>query len=670
MSAAGAGNPKHGRVPGPCERKPGAVDWLVGLLRGAGAFALYVTTLAPTMLGADAGEFQTVPPLLGVAHSTGYPLYTLLGWTWSHLVRVGDMAHRMNLFSAFWGALAVGLLYATTRALLRQALPPLGECLRPSPPAGERLAAALAAATFAVTPTFWSQSVIAEVYSLHALFVVLLFYLVLIWGERALAANQSARDEARLLLLAAFCFGLSLTHHRTTLLLAPALLAYVWLAKRRALLAGRLIVQALALVLLPLLLYLYIPWRAPHTPYLRLALGGGQELVLYDNTWRGFWGWVLGGPFGGSLDLSINWGARLSMAGGFFRGELGWAGLALAALGLASLAAGRRWRILALTGLAFLATVAFGLVYTIGDVIVLFVPAFLVTVLWMAAGVGAVAGALERRGRPARAVAVVVLLGVFALPAWMAVSGYPARDRSQDYGTRTFWQAVLAGPLPEGSILISNDRDEIMPLWYMQTVDDGTPQRPDVLGLFPLVTPEYPTLGLILDLALSTGRPAYLIKKMPGVEVKVQGEAAGDLWRIVGPSAGQEPAHRLDAVLGGEVRLVGYDRAPASALPGQSLRVGLQWEALVPLEAPYHTYVHLLNTAGDKVAQSDHQPGGVYYPATLWRVGERLLDEHALVVPADAPAGTYRLVAGMYRMEGGALTALWEPVVLGEVQVR
>jgi hypothetical protein len=101
------------------------------------------------------------------------------------------------------------------------------------------------------------------------------------------------------------------------------------------------------------------------------------------------------------------------------------------------------------------------------------------------------------------------------------------------------------------------------------------------------------------------------------------------------------------------------------------LRVSLQWEALRPPDAEYHTYVHLLDPAGDKVAQSDRQPGGVYYPTTLWRPGERLLDEHTLAVPADAPPGAYRLVAGMYRLaSGGTLTALGEPVALGEVEVR
>jgi len=88
------------------------LDLLITTVLGGAALALYAATLAPTVLAGDGGEFQFVPYLLGVAHPTGYPLYTILGWLWSHLLPVGDVAYRMNLFSAFWAALAVALYSA------------------------------------------------------------------------------------------------------------------------------------------------------------------------------------------------------------------------------------------------------------------------------------------------------------------------------------------------------------------------------------------------------------------------------------------------------------------------------------------------------------------------------------------------------------------------------
>lgn len=636
------------------------LDPVLAALSGGAAFVLYVMTLAPTVLAGDGGEFQFVPYLLGVAHPTGYPLYCLLGWAWSRLLVVGDVAFRMNLFSAFWAALSVALVYLTSHAFLRQALPGLSRALH-------RLLAALAATTFAVTPTFWSQAVIAEVYSLHIFLVLVVLYLLLAYA---------ARRTPGPLLLAACGLGLSLAHHRTSLLLIPAILAYLWLTDRSLFRNGRLILKALLLLLLPLALYLYIPLRAPHTPYLHLPLTADRDLVLYDNTLPGLIDFALGGPFGGSVDLSVDLGARLAMAWGFLRDEVGWIGLALALVGAVGLAAigpsmgakqGRR-ALLTLSGLIYVTTVAFDLVYTIGDIFVLFIPSYLVVVFWLALGVGVLVHVGRRLLGRWRLASTLAVLPFFVLPLWLGVTRYADLDQSRNTGARARWEAILTEPLPSGAVLVSNDRNDIMPMWYLQYVDG---RRPDLLGLFPLVTAEYPTLGHVLDLALDTGRPAYLVKEMPGVEVKVDVEARGSLWHVLGPAVDGEPAYPGDHRLAEVLALAGYDRVPRSPRPGEALQVRLYWQPLGPMDAGYHSFVHLLDGAGHKVAQSDRQPGGVFYPTTLWRSGERLRDDHLLTIPADAPAGVYRLLVGMYApTAGGALEPLGEPVVVGQVAVK
>jgi hypothetical protein len=657
-------------------KRAALLDVLLALGLGGAAFALYLVTLAPTVLAGDGGEFQFVPYLLGVAHPTGYPLYCLLGWAWSHLLPVGDVAYRMNLFSALASAAAVGLLYPVSLQLFRQALPSLSRRAR-------RLLGALAAVLFATSPTLWSQSIIAEVYGLHIFIVVLFLFLLLRWGEQRAFS---------LLVLAAGCFGLGLAHHRTTLLLAPAALAYVWLMRgpveRSREPKVRHWLGVLVAALLPLLLYLYIPLRAPHTPYLHLPLAEGRELVLYENSAANFFDFVLGGPFGGSLDLSVDLGQRLVMAWNLLRGEVGWLGMFLALLGLLVLVANRRWPALALSGLVYVATVAFNLVYTIGDIFVLFIPSYLVVVLWVVLGIGALVDLAASRLRSARqsepapsspaaakrddqarqghAWASLVVLPFFLLPIWGVVAHYGLLDQSDNTRARSRWQGILSEPLPAQAALISNDRNDIMPMWYFQYAEH---RRPDLLGLFPLITPAYPTLGEILDLALSTDRPLYLIKEMPGIEVKVAVEGEGGLWRITGPAAQGQPEHPLDGQLAGAVVLSGYDLSPEIPRPGEGLQVSLYWEAQRPLEERYHSFVHLVDESGKRFAQSDRQPGGVYYPATLWRPGERLRDDHDLTVPADAPPGTYRLLAGMYTLLGdGQLQPLGEPISLGPLE--
>ena len=98
---------------------------------------------------------------------------------------------------------------------------------------------------------------------------------------------------------------------------------------------------------MPLLLYLYIPLRAPHTPYLRQPLAEGRDLVLYENSAANLLDFVTGGPFGGSVDFSVNLGERLAMAWGFLRGEVGWVGVLLALVGRRAAgrcaASGRCW---------------------------------------------------------------------------------------------------------------------------------------------------------------------------------------------------------------------------------------------------------------------------------------------------------------------------------------
>jgi len=304
-------------------------------------------------------------------------------------------------------------------------------------------------------------------------------------------------------------------------------------------------------------------------------------------------------------------------------------------------------------------------VYTIGDIYVLFIPVYFVVTLWLAVGAGTLAvGAATWRPWAA----AVVVAALFLLPLAMARGGYAAADQSGNVAAHEAWEDILARPLPEGAVLVTDDRNDVMPMWYFQYVHG---RRPDLLGLFPLITQEQPTLGSILDLALGTGRPAYLIKEMPGIEVKVEVRPEEGLWRAVGPAVQGEPAVARGDRLDGLLELAGYDLSSASPRAGETLAVQLHWVPLVPLERRYHSFVHLLDAGGQSVAGSDGQPGGVFYPSTIWQPGERLADEHAFQVPAGAAPGTYRLLAGMYAFAAdGSLEPLGEAVEVGSVEVR
>src|SRR5512142_2000566 len=69
-------------------------------------FAIYLLTLAPTVYTFDSAEFATGAYVLGIIHPTGYPLYLVLAKLFT-FIPVGDVAYRVNLLSALFGAVTV-----------------------------------------------------------------------------------------------------------------------------------------------------------------------------------------------------------------------------------------------------------------------------------------------------------------------------------------------------------------------------------------------------------------------------------------------------------------------------------------------------------------------------------------------------------------------------------
>ncbi len=205
------------------------------------SLALYTATAAPSVatLFDDSLEFQVVLPSLGIAHPSGYPLYTLLGKLFTLLLPFRDPAGRINLFSALAATVTVGVFYLVARRL-----------------AGSRPAALTATLAFAVSPAWWSQATIAEVYALHCLLVALFIYCLLRWAE---TTQPVAHDVW--LIAAALVFGVGLAHHRMIALLLPAALVFIFWTDRSLLRQPRRWLWPLAAAAVPLLLYLYLPIR-------------------------------------------------------------------------------------------------------------------------------------------------------------------------------------------------------------------------------------------------------------------------------------------------------------------------------------------------------------------------------------------------------------------------
>ena len=77
------------------------------------------------------------------------------------------------------------------------------------------------------------------------------------------------------------------------------------------------------------------------------------------------------------------------------------------------------------------------------------------------------------------------------------------------------------------------------------------------------------------------------------------------------------------------------------------------WQVRAPPPADYMLFAHLIGPDGRRVAQVD-----LPYPTSGWRAGHYATTDLPLALPADAPAGTYRLVIGLYDPSNGQRLAL------------
>jgi len=123
------------------------------LLVFACAGLLYVLTCAPTILWHDSGgavyriSHNNIEGNGGLAAS--HPLFFILGISVKYLP-FGDLAYKINLISAVFGAITIANLFLLLRLWLDKFLP-----------------AIIGAFSLAFSWTFWQHSVVAEVYSIY-----------------------------------------------------------------------------------------------------------------------------------------------------------------------------------------------------------------------------------------------------------------------------------------------------------------------------------------------------------------------------------------------------------------------------------------------------------------------------------------------------------------------
>lgn len=109
----------------------------------------------------------------------------------------------------------------------------------------------------------------------------------------------------------------------------------------------------------------------------------------------------------------------------------------------------------------------------------------------------------------------------------------------------------------------------------------------------------------------------------------------------------------LQAMLGEEIKFLGYDLSAKGVKAGELLELILYWQPLGEVESSYTVFVHLLDERNRIWGQKDTIPGGGSMPTTGWVEGEVITDRYEIMVMPQAPAGRYLLECGLYLAETG-----------------
>ena len=594
--------------------------WLAPCLIFLAGLALYAATLNSGAQAADSGELQAVAVKLGIAHPPGYPLWTMLGWLFSHLP-----------VNPLWG---VSLLSAVAAAAALAVNCAAVIQLRPAR-AGQ-LAGLVAALALATSTTFWAQATTANIRSLTALFAALLFY----------CAARAATGRPALSLFALVA-GLGVGHHVSLVFIAIVLGAYVvW--RERASLTRRGWLRALGVLLATQLVWLYLPLRDAAGA----LLGPGSLTTL-----SGFLDHVLARGFGGDMlyfvqaEPALFWD-RIALLPTLLRFQFSLP--LLAALGIGIALALWRARGLALLLIGVIALHLFiTLTYRAPQTVEYALPAWVGLCFLFGVGLAASRAGLPRwiaLGAGVFGLIATLMTGRDQAPAFAAANAaITARDDAQ--------RMLLAAP--QGAALLAQWH-EYTPLLVLQQVEG---LRPDVnvIYVYPQGAQPYgETFAAQARAALSRGQPV-LSRSLFAREFEAVGIHSAPLpdapgWRLAA-GTDLEATQLFDGrsvVFDGRITLRtqverqqddaladGAVRTRHTAFAGQPVTVIAGWHVSGTVREGDSLTVRLPRSDGRLAATADaHVTGDAAQRLTLW-------------LPLDIDPGEYPLLLGAYHVEAG-----------------
>ena len=233
--------------------------YLGALFLGATLFVIYCYTLLPCIgyMG-DTVKFQFIGKILGIPHATGFPLYLIINHFFTTYIPFKTLAFRANLLSAVCSIIACCIMYRIFCDLFKKSI----------------RVSLLSSFIFALTFTFWSQSLIAEVYTLNIVFLSSVLYFFIGWYK--------TKNKTYFLTACAF-YALSFSNHPVMITLLPALIFLVYITDKTLFYNWKIIFMILLFILASFSFYFYFIHQThnPDNPYIEVATPNLKSLFEY-----------------------------------------------------------------------------------------------------------------------------------------------------------------------------------------------------------------------------------------------------------------------------------------------------------------------------------------------------------------------------------------------------
>ena len=441
-------------------------DFGIALSIFVASLALYLRTLAPSLLYGDSAEFQTIAFTLGIGHPTGYPVYILLAKLFTFLP-IGDIAYRVNLLSAVAGALTISLAYLILRKLGAWQIP-----------------AVLSVFFLAFAELFWKHASVAEIYTTSAACLAFIMYSILIWKESG---------NPRWLFTAGLVGGLSLGIHTTVALSGIAILLYLALSTRQKVDWVQASLGAIVGLVIFLSSFLFLDNLNASAGYYNTVVYHalsvwGMTPADFDSPFERLAFLYFPPQFSGQF-FAVSNEVITGRLKEFFNG-VSW-NVVTALIGVVSLFIARknsnsRWREAVLLLVAFFTFLLFAASYNVYDYFVFYIPAILLLVIAIGLGFSVISEAISNIPQlsayiPGIAVGVLILANLwFSFPDVLSSFKYRIPPFVDDYEAVLFafpdtrrYEAIQTLEDVEDNAIIFTDWDTAYNFYYVAHVLQG-----------------------------------------------------------------------------------------------------------------------------------------------------------------------------------------------------